>query len=132
LPDSGKRFAHGGEPLFSRQKNQRREQEMAKTKTEQLASIEQEIRQLNERKKKLMQQQSADERKARSHRFCKRGGYMEKLLPDLALITDEQFETFFKNTAANNFGRKALAEIMAQDSHAGSNPETAVSAKPAG
>jgi hypothetical protein len=37
---------------------------------------------------------------------------MEKLLPDLAVLTDEQFETFFKRTTANKYGRDALAELV--------------------
>ena len=73
--------------------------------------------------KKLLQEQKSEERKARNHRFCKRGGFMEKLLPDLALLTDDQFETFFKNTTANNYGRKALAELVPPASEPAAEPE---------
>ena len=83
-----------------------------KTLEEKLEAARLEKGQAEARIKKLMQEQKAEERKARNHRFCKRGGFMEKLLPDLALLTDEQFETFFKNTTANNYGRKALADLV--------------------
>ena len=83
-----------------------------KTLEEKLEAAKLEKEQAEARIKKLMQEQKAEERKARNHRFCKRGGFMEKLLPDLALLTDEQFETFFKNTTANNYGRKALADLV--------------------
>ena len=83
-----------------------------KTLDEKIASAKLEKEQAEARIKKLLQEQKADERKARNHRFCKRGGFMEKLLPDLALLTDEQFETFFKKTAASNYGRNALAELV--------------------
>jgi hypothetical protein len=85
---------------------------MAKTINEKLAQAQLEKQQAEARIKQLQQEQKAAERKARNHRFCKRGGLMENLLPNLALLTDEQFETFFKNTTANSFGRKALAELV--------------------
>ncbi|MCL2079817.1 MAG: DUF3847 domain-containing protein [Oscillospiraceae bacterium] len=83
-----------------------------KTLNERIESAKVEKQQAEARIKKLLQEQKAEERKARNHRFCKRGGFMEKLLPDLALLTDEQFETFFKKTTANNYGRNALAELV--------------------
>jgi hypothetical protein len=73
--------------------------------------------------KKLLKEQKEAERKARNHRFCKRGGLMEKLLPDLAALTDEQFESFFKNTTASNYGRKALAEIVARNADKSATPQ---------
>ena len=94
-----------------------------KTINEKIEAAKLEKEQMEARIKKLLQEQKAEERKARSHRFCKRGGFMEKLLPDLALITDEQFETFFKNTTANNYGRKALAELVPP------TPETTIAAE---
>ena len=83
-----------------------------KTLNEKLEAAKIEKQQAEARIKKLIQEQKAEERKARNHRFCKRGGYMEKLLPGLALLTDEQFVTFFKNTTANNYGCKVLAELV--------------------
>lgn len=83
-----------------------------KTLDERIEAAKVEKEQAEARIKKLIQEQKAAERKARNHRLCKRGGLMEKLLPDLATLTDEQFETFFKRTTANNYGRDILAEVM--------------------
>ncbi|MCL2050747.1 MAG: DUF3847 domain-containing protein [Lachnospiraceae bacterium] len=94
-----------------------------KTIDEKITAAKLEKEQAEARIKKLLQEQKADERKARNHRFCKRGGFMEKLLPDLALLTDEQFETFFKNTTANNYGRRALAELIPLTSETAAEPE---------
>ena len=55
---------------------------MAKTKIEKIASIEEEIKQLENKKKRLIQEQKEQERKDRTNRLCKRMGFIEKLLPD--------------------------------------------------
>ena len=41
------------------------------------------IRQFENREKMLRQKLSVEERKARNHRLCKRGGFMESLVPEL-------------------------------------------------
>jgi len=67
---------------------------MAKTKIEKIASIEEEIKQLENKKKRLIQEQKEQERKDRTNRLCKRMGFIEKLLPDTIPLTEEQFKTF--------------------------------------
>ena len=74
---------------------------MAKTKIEKIASIEEEIRQLENKKKRLIQEQKEQERKDRTNRLCKRMGLIEKLLPDTIPLTEEQFKTFVEQTAQN-------------------------------
>ena len=64
---------------------------MAKTKIEKIASIEEEIKQLENKKKRLIQEQKEQERKDRTNRRCKRMGFIEKLLPDTLPLTEEQF-----------------------------------------
>ena len=78
---------------------------MAKTKLEKIAGIEEEIRQLENKKKRLMQEQKEQERKDRTNRLCKRMGLFEKLLPDCITLTEEQFKTFLEQTAAAEHGR---------------------------
>ena len=46
------------------------------------SSIEEEIKQLENKKKRLIQEQKEQERKDRTNRLCKRMGFIEKLLPD--------------------------------------------------
>ena len=87
---------------------------MAKNKLEKIAEVEAEIRQLNERVKILKQQHNADERKARNHRLCKRGGLVEKLLPELITFSDTQFENFVGKTLLTSHTKRIIAEIQAQ------------------
>jgi hypothetical protein len=87
---------------------------MAKTKLERIAEVEAEIRQLNEQKKKLKQQHNEEARKARNHRLCRRGGLVEKLLPEIIAFTDTQFDTFVEKTLLTSHTKRAIAEILAQ------------------
>ena len=48
------------------------------------------IRQLENREKIIKQKLSVEERKARNHRLCKRGGFMESLVPELITMPDEE------------------------------------------
>lgn len=89
---------------------------MAKTRAERITNIEAEIQQLENQRKKLLQEQKLRERKARNNRLCKRAGLLEGLLPDTIVLTDEQFKTFLNKTVANSFGRRVLAEIKSQPS----------------
>ena len=85
---------------------------MAKTTAEKIANKDERIQQLLNEKKQLIQKQKADERRTRTSRLCRRHGLLEKYLPDLITITDEQFEAFVKKAISNNYGREALAEIV--------------------
>jgi len=85
---------------------------MAKTTAEKIANKDERIQQLLNEKKQLIQKQKADERRTRTSRLCRRHGLLEKYLPDIISITDEQFETFVKKAISNNYGRDALAEIV--------------------
>ena len=85
-----------------------------KTKAEQIEGIEQQLEQLQNRKKLLIKQHKEDERKARNRRLYQRHGLFESLLPDTIGLTDEQFNTFLHRTVANDYGRDKLAEIIAE------------------
>ena len=64
-----------------------------KTREELQAEIEdgkKKLRQLENREKMLRQKLSVEERKARNHRLCKRGGFMESLVPELIAMPDEE------------------------------------------
>ena len=85
---------------------------MAKAIAEKIANNREKIKQLQNEEKRLLQKQRADERKARTRRFCSRHGLLEKFMPDLATITDEQFETFIRKGINTTYGQKILAEIV--------------------
>lgn len=97
---------------------------MAQSKVEKIASIEQEIKQLKERQKQLLQQHNLQERKDRTKRLCKRAGLLESMLPDTIPLTDEQFKTFLEKTILTDMANKTLSEIA-------SNPIRPIPSKPA-
>lgn len=88
---------------------------MAKTKAEKITSIEEEIRQLENRRRQLVQEQKAQERKDRTKRLCRRMGLFESLVPDSIPLTEEQFKTFLEKTVAAEHGRRLLDEMTAQN-----------------
>lgn len=88
---------------------------MAKTKTEKIASIEEEIRQLENKRKQLVQAQKAQERKDRTKRLCRRMGLLENMLPTTITLTDEQFKTFLESTLITEYSRRILAELARQN-----------------
>lgn len=88
---------------------------MAKTKTEKITSIEEEIRQLENRRRQLVQEQKTQERKDRTKRLCRRMGLFESLLPDTIPLTEEQFKTFLEKTVAAEQSRRILDELTAQN-----------------
>ena len=62
----------------------------------------------------LLQKHRREERKARTHRICVRGGMLEGLLPDTIMLSDERFKTFLEKAAANKFGRDILTALKAE------------------
>lgn len=102
---------------------------MAKTKLEKIESIEEQIRQLNAQKTKIKQQHNVQERKARNHRLCKRGGFVEKLLPDLITLTEEQFETFINKTLMTDHSKRILGEMAAQNTDTATQERTGTAAQ---
>ena len=85
---------------------------MPKSTAEKIALKREQIRQFQNEEKQLIQKQKAEERKARTRRFCSRHGLLEKFMPDLAAITDEQYETFIRKGINTTYGQKILAEIV--------------------
>lgn len=100
---------------------------MAKTKLEKIAGIEEEIRQLENRRKQLVQEQKAQERKDRTKRLCRRMGLFESLVPDSISLTEEQFKIFLEKTVMTEHSRRILDGLTAQNA-ARANPEGAETA----
>ena len=78
---------------------------------ERIEAAKAEREQMEARIKELQKQQKAQERKDRNHRFCVRGGKLEKLLPELAQLSEEQFEIFVKRCLLTNYTRGVLVEL---------------------
>ena len=92
---------------------------MAKSRKEKIASYDERIAQLENQRKQEIQKMKAEERKARTKRLCCRHGLLGKIMPDLIVITDEQFEEFIKRGINTSYGQKLLAEIMAKEAESG-------------
>lgn len=88
---------------------------MAQSKIEKIASIDDEIKQLRERQKRLLQQHNAKERKDRTKRLCKRMGLFESMLPDTIPLTDEQFKIFLEKAVVTEPSRRLLDSLTAQN-----------------
>ena len=48
------------------------------------------------------------------HRLCKRGGIVEKPLPDLINLTDEQFDAFVEKTLLSGHAERILKGLIGQ------------------
>ena len=84
---------------------------MAKTKAEKIAAIELQMTQLENQRKKLIQEKKQQERKDRTKRLCKRMGLFESMLPESISLTDEQFHIFLEKTVATEHSRRLLDEL---------------------
>ena len=102
---------------------------MAKTKLDKIANIEEEMKQLAAERSKLLQQHKAQEKAARTNRLCKRGGFLESLLPDTVPLSDEQFQTFLKKTLATEHSRRILDSMTAQNAAAAAQPTAGTAAQ---
>jgi hypothetical protein len=102
---------------------------MAKTINEKIAEAQAKIEQYKNQEKQLIQKQKTQERKDRTKRLCSRHGLLEKYMPDLITVTDEQFEMFIKKGIDTSYGRNILAEIKAK-AEVTPAPQTVKTAQP--
>jgi uncharacterized coiled-coil DUF342 family protein len=86
---------------------------MSVTKEERISNIETQIAELVKQRKNIIQAQKAAERKARTHRLCKRGGEIEKLLQGIETLTEDEFKAFANITFLTPYSKKELAKILA-------------------
>ena len=87
---------------------------MSKTKPERITNIDERIAQLKNQQKLLRQQYNVQERKARNHRICRRGGYLESHLPETITLTDEQYYHLLEKTLFSEYSRKILNGLISQ------------------
>ena len=80
---------------------------------EQIEKAKEDIRQKSNQLKQLQKQQNEKERKARNHRLCKWGGYLEKVLPEVVTLTDEQYYSFLEKTMLTDSARRLLQGLTA-------------------
>jgi butyrate kinase len=88
---------------------------MTKTKLDRATELEEQIQQMQNRRKLLLQQHKEDERKKRTHRICKRGALLENILPETLTLTDEQIKELLETTLLTKFTRDKLIAIKAKE-----------------
>ena len=81
---------------------------MPKTKLERATAIDEQMTQLANQKKRLLQQHKADERKVRTRRLIQRGAILEGFIPDPETYTEDEIQAALKETIGSDYGRKAL------------------------
>jgi len=84
---------------------------MAKTTAEKIESIQAEIVQLENERKRLLQTQKEQARKARTHRLIERGALLESFIDDADALTNDQLKAFLEKTLVTEFARRALNTI---------------------
>ena len=85
---------------------------MAKSRTEKIASYDEQIAALQKKRTEELDKQKQEEKDEREKRQRKRGEILEKLIPETVDLTVEQFTALLNKTTANPFGRDKLAEII--------------------
>ena len=85
---------------------------MAKTKLDRIEKLNDEIAQIKKRQALLRQQHNKQVQKDRTHRLSKRGGLVEKLLPDLSKLNDTQFDSFVEKVLLTGHAEKILRQLV--------------------
>ena len=86
-----------------------------KTLEQKIDSTLDKIKELQKEHEKLVAEHSAKEERERTHRLCKRGGYIEKYLPEMKTLTDNQFYTYFEKVMQTDESRLILMELAAEN-----------------
>ena len=87
---------------------------MAKRRLEKIADYEEQIAQIRNRQRQERQKLSKEERNARTRRLCSRHGLLEKMLPEIITITDEQYKTFLEKAVLSDNSRRILDGLTKQ------------------
>jgi hypothetical protein len=84
---------------------------MTKKFEEQIANVDEQIVQLENRRKELLAKHKKQLKNERTHRICERGGYIEKVLPETITLPEEVFRAFIDKTLVTDFSRRILDRL---------------------
>ena len=85
-----------------------------RTRPERISVKRAELIQMQNELKRLEREEKEAERKARTKRLCKRAGFIESILPDTIILSDDRFEKFVKMHFANVHGAKMLNDLVTE------------------
>ena len=86
-------------------------------KNERIIKIENRLEQLQNQKKKLIQEQKKADRTARTRRLIERGAVLESLIDGADLLTTDQITHILKCTVGSSFGDKIIAQTKSNVSN---------------
>ena len=99
---------------------------MAKTTSERIESVQEQIRQLESQKKKLVQEHKEQERKTRTKRLIERGAILESLIDEADTLTNELIKAFLEKTIQTDDAKKVLAALKAPKAEKPAEKQTSV------
>lgn len=73
--------------------------------------IEEEIKELENKRKRILEERKTYERKERTKRLCQRMGLIESLLPETITLSDDSFKSFVEKTILSEYAKKILSSI---------------------
>jgi secreted Zn-dependent insulinase-like peptidase len=89
---------------------------MSKTKSEKILSIEEQIEQLENRRKKLLQEEKAQARKDRTRRLIERGAILESIIDEADALTNDEVKMYLEKTLKTEYARKILSGVKGGNS----------------
>ena len=87
---------------------------MPRTTIEKIESIQTQIQQLENERKRLMQQQKEADRKTRTKRLIERGAILESLIPGADKFNNDQIKAFLEKTVTTENACKILDSMTQQ------------------
>ena len=84
---------------------------MRKSKLEKVAELDEEMRQIANQKKILLQQHREDERKKRTHRICKNGALLESVQPEIIKLTDAELKWLLERCLTTSYTKERFNDI---------------------
>ena len=102
---------------------------MSKTRLEKIADYDEKIAQIKNLQKQERQKHNKEERAARTRRLCSRHGLLEKMLPEIITITDEQYQTFLEKAVLSDQSRRILDGLTKQNAGTAPSPSAGSAAQ---
>ena len=86
---------------------------MPRTTASKIANVQEQIKQLENQRKNLLQEQRKEERKERDRRYYERGKHIESLVSGADSMTDEQFYKVIEKVLNKHFPTKRADTALA-------------------
>ena len=97
---------------------------MAITKLDRALQLEKQVKEINIKRKQLLQEYKEDERKKRTHRICTNGAMLESVQPAVITLSTAELKWLLEKCMATSFTKDRLNDIQKRrDSAVKQNPE---------